>query len=135
MNDDNFLETLATSLNQNASVKNVFGEPVRAGDKVIIPVAQVMLGMGGGFGHSNHKNKQLMLPDPARKVPANGPETPDEGAGGGGGMRLIAKGVFEITPKRTRFIPVYDAKEILVSVVAGLLLGRLAVSGLLGKRR
>jgi uncharacterized spore protein YtfJ len=135
MNDDNFLETLAASLNTNASVKNVFGEPVRAGDKVIIPVAQVMLGMGGGHGHSNQQTKQLRLPDPSRMVSLDRPETPAEGAGGGGGMRVMAKGVFEITPKRTRFIPVYGVKEIVMSLAAGFLLGRFAVSRLVGKRR
>ncbi len=135
MNDDNFLETLAASLNQNASVKNVFGEPVRAGEKVIIPVAQVMLGMGGGHGHSNQHHKQLCLPDPSRTASPERPETPAGGAGGGGGMRVLAKGVFEITPKRTRFIPVYGIKEIVMSLAAGFLLGRLAVSRLLGKRR
>lgn len=136
MNDDNFLETLAASLHDNASVKTVFGEPIRAGEKVIIPVAQVMLGMGGGYGHGMQPNKQLMLPDPARKTASDRPETSTEGAGGGGGggMRLIAKGVFEITPKTTRFIPVYDPKEILMSLVAGFLLGRLVVSRLTSKR-
>ncbi len=135
MKDDNFLGALAISLNQSASVKNVFGEPVRAGDKVIIPVAQVMLGMGGGHGHSNQKNKQLCLLDPSRTVSSYRPETPAEGAGGGGGMRVLAKGVFEITPKRTRFIPVYGMKEIVISSAAGFLLGRLAIAGLVGKRR
>lgn len=96
MNDDNFLGALATSLNQNASVKNVFGEPVRTGDKVIIPVAQVMLGMGGGQGHNNRQDKQLRLPDPSRMASSDGPETPAGGAGGGGGMRVVAKGVYEI---------------------------------------
>lgn len=134
MNEDNFLETLATSLNQSATVKNVFGEPIRAGDKVIIPVAQVMLGMGGGHGHSKQKNKQLCLPDPSRTTSSDRPETPAEGAGGGGGMRVIAKGVFEITPKRTRFIPVYGAKEIVIGLAAGFLFGRLAISRLMRKR-
>ncbi len=135
MNDDNFLETLAASLNQSATVKNVFGEPVRAGDKVIIPVAQVMLGMGGGHGHSNQQTKQLRLPDPSRTVSPGSPETPAEGAGGGGGMRVMAKGVFEITPKRTRFIPTRDVKQVLLVLVAGFLMGRLTASTLAAKRR
>ena len=89
----------------------MFGEPVRAGDKVIIPVAQVMLGMSGEHGHSSQKNKQLLLSDPDRTRSPEKPETP---AGGGGGMRVVAKGVFEITPKRTRFIPVHDVKQVLL---------------------
>jgi hypothetical protein len=38
MENMNFLENLATRLGQNASVKNVYGEPVIAHDKTIIPV-------------------------------------------------------------------------------------------------
>lgn len=125
MNDDNFLETLAASLNQNASVKNVFGEPVRAGEKVIIPVAQVMLGMGGGHGHSNGQNKKLLPTDPSQTASSGKPETPAEGAGGGGGMRVLAKGVFEITPKRTRFIPARDVRQVLLVLTVGFVLGRL----------
>jgi uncharacterized spore protein YtfJ len=125
MNDDNFLGALAANLNQHASVKNVFGEPVRAGEKVIIPVAEVMLGMGGGHGHSNGQGKQLRLPDSAQAVASAQPETPAEGAGGGGGMRVVAKGVYEITPKRTRFIPARDVKQVLLVLTVGFLLGRL----------
>ena len=134
MNDDNFLETLATSLNQSTTAKNVFGEPVRAGDKVIIPVAQVLFGMGGGYGHSSPKNKPLLLPDSSGKASSDKPETPAEGAGGGGGMYAVARGVFEITPKRTRFIPVYGLKEVLIVLAASFVLGRFAISGLLTKR-
>ena len=112
MNDDNFLERLAASLNQNASVKNVFGEPIRAGDKVVIPVAQVMLGMGGGHGNSVQQSKKLLSADTSPTVSPEKPETPTEGAGGGGGMRVVAKGVYESTPRRTRFIPAHDVRQI-----------------------
>ncbi|MCY7358332.1 MAG: hypothetical protein LH609_12910 [Rudanella sp.] len=135
MKDENFLETLAASLNQSASAKNIFGEPVRAGDKVIIPVAQVMLGMGGGYGQGNQQNKKLLPPDPSRTVSSGKLETPAEGVGGGGGMRIVAKGVFEITPKATRFIPAYDLRQVLLVLTVGFVLGRLAASGLEKKRR
>jgi uncharacterized spore protein YtfJ len=42
MSNENFLEKLATQFSQSASVKNVYGEPVQAGDKTIIPVAQII---------------------------------------------------------------------------------------------
>ncbi len=130
MNDDNFLNTMADGLTQHASAENVFGEPVRAGDKVIIPVAQVMVSMGGGYGHGRRQNKQLLLPDPSHPKSTDRPETPGGGGGGGGGMYAVARGVFEITPKRTRFIPVYGLKELIISVAAGFMLGQLAVSKL-----
>lgn len=132
MNDDNFLETLASSLNQSASVKNVFGEPIRAGDKIIIPVAQVSLGMGGGFGR--RQTKKRLPPDPSQPILSDKPETPAGGGGGGGGMHTVALGVYEVTPMVTRFIPAYDIKAILISLATGFLLGRLAVAKLLRKR-
>lgn len=36
MGTENFIE--------NTTIKNVYGEPVRAGDKTIIPVAQIAYG-------------------------------------------------------------------------------------------
>lgn len=135
MNDDNFLATLASGLNQHASGKTVFGEPVRTGDKVIIPVAQVIVSMGGGYGHGRQQNRQLPQPDPSRTASEDRSETPAEGGGGGGGVYAVARGVFEITPKATRFIPVYGLKELIISLAAGIVLGQLAVSGLVKKRR
>lgn len=38
MENENFIENIATRLGQVASVKNVYGEPIVAGDKTIIPV-------------------------------------------------------------------------------------------------
>ena len=133
MNDDNFLTTMADGLTQHASARNVFGEPVRAGEKVIIPVVQVMVSMGGGYGHGRQQNRQLLLPDPAQPRQTTQPDTPG-GGGGGGGMYATARGVFEITPKRTRFIPIFGLKELIVSVVAGFVLGQVAVSGLTRKQ-
>lgn len=120
MNDHNFLETLADRLNQNASVKNVFGEPVRSGDKVIIPVAQVILGMGGGFGQQLQQAENSL--SSSLPVPVGKPGTP---GGGGGGMSLTARGVYEITPERTRFIPAYNVRQLIITLAAGFLLGRL----------
>ena len=123
MNDNNFLETLATSLTQSASVRNVFGEPVYADDKVIIPVAQVMLGMGGGYGHGTKQNKQL--PNPAQTESSDKPETAGGGGGGGGGLYAVAKGVFEITPEGTRFVAAHDWRQLVTMLTVGFVLGRL----------
>src|SRR5215210_4257523 len=98
MENNSFLETLAARLGQNASVKNVYGEPITTRNKTIIPVAKIAMGLGGGYGHKNGKNKKLA---------ANSTEKPEEnkgeGAGGGGGMYATAKGVYEVTDKCTRF--------------------------------
>lgn len=39
MENENFIEKLASQFGQNASVKNVYGDPVQVGNKTIIPVA------------------------------------------------------------------------------------------------
>jgi len=44
------LQSLHESLSTRAQVKSVFGEPIIAGDKTIIPVAKVAYGFGGGTG-------------------------------------------------------------------------------------
>jgi len=61
-----FLEKLASLFGQNASVKNVFGEPIKAGDKTIIPVAQIAYGLGGGYGHGVKKKKPSQVDDSVR---------------------------------------------------------------------
>lgn len=84
MNDYSFLKTLVTSLNQSASVKNVFGEPVLSRDKVIIPVAQIILGMGGGYGNGIRQDKTFLPPGSSQPVSFGKPETGAEGAGSSG---------------------------------------------------
>ena len=44
------------------------------------------------------------------------------GGGAGGGLHASAKGVYEITPAGTRFIPATPARYLLAGVVAGFLL-------------
>jgi uncharacterized spore protein YtfJ len=123
METPDILQQLASQFGINASVKNVFGEPVQAGDKTIIPVAQIAYGLGGGYGKGPKKgNPSLQGAEQDNK---------GEGAGGGGGMAARPKGVYEVTPAGTRFIPVTDPKQILIGVAIGFLLG----SFLRSKRR
>lgn len=117
MAEENIIENLATSLGQNASVKNVFGEPVRVGDKTIIPVAKLAYGFGGGFGQGRKKGKSEVVEG------ENENESPvGKGAGGGGGFNAVAKGIYEITPTSTRFIPANPARKILTGIMIGYLL-------------
>lgn len=114
---DNFIERIASGFSQTASVKNVFGETVEVGDKKIIPVARIAYGFGGGYGQGG-KNKipgQLSVASSESQTPVG------EGAGGGGGMYARAKGVFEIGPQGTRFIPADANKQLLMGVVIGFL--------------
>ena len=118
MENENFIEKLASSFGQNASVKNVFGEPIHSGDKTIIPVARIAYGFGGGYGQGNKKQKK---DDAAEQVHAE-EEPVEKGAGGGGGFTATAKGIYEITPTCTRFIPANPTQKILIGVAIGYLL-------------
>lgn len=112
---NNFLEQVASTLSQGATVKNVFGEPVQAGNKVIIPVARIAYGFGGGFG----KGKK---PDSKQE------NVEGEGGGGGGGLSASAKGVYEISPAGVKFIPAAPGRFVLIGVVLGFLLQSLLSS-------
>ena len=102
----NVTGTIAHSLNQNASIQNIFGVPIETQGKTIIPVAQVALGLGGGYGEGRKK------------------DTGEQGDGAGAGMGLytIPKGIFEITAKRTRFIPVTSAKPYYIGAALAFML-------------
>jgi uncharacterized spore protein YtfJ len=118
MQNGNFLEKLSSQFGQNATVKNVFGEPIQTGGKTIIPVAQIAYGLGGGYGQGK-KNKPAAsgATSPMNDEGANG-----EGAGGGGGIMARPKGVYEVTANSTRFIPVRNNKLLLLGLGIGFLL-------------
>jgi uncharacterized spore protein YtfJ len=114
MENVNFVENVATRLGQSASVKNVYGEPIVKGERTIVPVARVAFGFGGGFGK---KGARLPLPEGQKGQPD------ENGAGGGGGLRACASGVFEITDRGTRFIPANNTMQLLGAALIGLLVG------------
>jgi uncharacterized spore protein YtfJ len=122
MPDQNFIEKLASGFQQSASVKNIFGEPIIAGDKTIIPVARIAYGLGGGFGQGKKNKKHGDSNAITQEDQPIG-----EGAGGGGGMYARAKGVYEITPGCTRFIPVDNTRQIIAGICIGFLLHTLLV--------
>ncbi|WP_197088588.1 GerW family sporulation protein [Rufibacter radiotolerans] len=108
LEEHNIGSVVAASLNQNASIKNIFGEPIETQGKTIIPVAQVAMGLGGGYGQGNKKTEA-------------GKDASGEGAGGG--LYAVPKGVFEVTAKKTRFIPVSTSRPFLLGAGLGFLLG------------
>ncbi len=87
------------SLRENAHVRTVFGEPIRHGDRIVIPVAQVRGGFGLGFGRG--------------KEPAGG----GTGAGGGGMFRARPVAVIEITPGEVQVRPVVDVTRIVLAAM------------------
>ena len=122
MNNEHLLEELATRFGQDATVKHVFGEPIRVGEKTIIPVARVAYGFGGGSGTGprGKRNNQG----------EGGDGSTQEGAGGGGGIMARPRGVYEISANSTRFVPTRRIGPVLMGVALGFFL-----RGLLQSRR
>src|SRR3972149_5833946 len=63
-------------IDEKATVRTVFGEPIHQNGRVIIPVAKVAYGFGFGGGRNAEKEKEE--------------EESNEGAGGGGGVSVGA---------------------------------------------
>lgn len=101
------LQSLHENLSGRAQVKSVFGEPIIAADKTIIPVARVTYGFGAGAGTGGVGDKS-----------AKG-----EGGGGGGGMRAKPVGIFVVGPGESRFVPIHNPRKIVGVLVAGALIG------------
>jgi uncharacterized spore protein YtfJ len=119
MENNTLLETIARGFGQNASIKNVYGEPVTAHGRTIIPVAKIAMGLGGGYGVK--KDKKQKLAETAERPQDN---NNGEGSGAGGGMYATAKGVYEITDKGTCFIPADATKQLLAIAAIAFVTGR-----------
>ena len=108
MNATDLLQKISEALGSTATVRSVFGEPIHANGKTVVPVAKVAYGFGGGFGSgkdSAHTDRQ------------------GEGGGGGGGVRAFPAGALEITDNATRFVPFTDPARLVVAFTAGAILG------------
>jgi uncharacterized spore protein YtfJ len=101
------LQSLKESILSQASVKAIYGEPIAAHGKTVIPVAKIMYAYGAGAGTGGVGTSS-----------ARG-----EGGGGGGGVRAIPVGVIEVSDQQTRFVPISDRKRLAGAVLAGIGLG------------
>ena len=100
------LQSLKDSILSQANVKAVYGEPIAAQGKTIIPVAKIAYGYGAGAGTGG-------VGDSSR----------GEGGGGGGAVRAIPVGVIEVSERETRFVPISDRKKLTGAVLLGIALG------------
>ncbi len=100
------------ALIRSASAGAVFGEPVSAGDRVIVPAADTSAGVGFGFGAGGGQGE--------------GPENTGTGSGGGGGggggggasARPVA--AIEVGPEGVTIHPVIDRTRLgIASMVTG----------------
>src|SRR6266446_6727961 len=101
------LQSLKESVLGQASVKAIYGEPISAHEKTIIPVAKITYGFGAGVGTGGVGDTK-----------ARG-----EGGGGGGGVRAVPVGVIEVSDQQTRFVPITDRKKLTGAVLVGMGLG------------
>ena len=99
------LKSIIEPLQKSAAVRSVYGDPVSAQGKTVIPVARIAYGFGGGAGRGGPDDK------------------PGEGEGGGGGVVAVPVGVFEVTDTHTRFVPLHDHRRLLAIGLLGFGLG------------
>lgn len=101
---ENFLEA--------ASVDHVYGEPVKYGDTVVIPAAEVLsaAGFGYGFGSGSSVEEE------------EGEGGSGAGGGGGGGGRVLARpvAVIVVSPEGVRVDPVADRTKVLLALITTL---------------
>jgi uncharacterized spore protein YtfJ len=97
------LKTIGERLQSSATVKHVFGDPISAGDRTVIPVARISYAFGGGGGG---REGELA-----------------SGGGGGGRLSAVPAGVVEISPAGTRFIRFADWRKLASVAVVGFILG------------
>lgn len=103
------LQSLKDSILSQASVKAIYGDPIAAHGKTVIPVAKIVYGYGAGAGTGGVGDSS-----------ARG-----EVGGGGGGVRAMPVGVIEVSDQQTRFVPITNRKRLAGAVLAGIGLGML----------
>lgn len=101
------LQSLKESILGQASVKTIYGDPISAQGKTVIPVAKIIYGLGAGAGTGGVGNSSAQ----------------GEGGGGGGGVRAIPVGVIEISDQQTSFIPITSRKKLAGAALLGIGLG------------
>jgi uncharacterized spore protein YtfJ len=105
-----------------ASVYAVYGEPIRSGDSLIIPTAEVLSGLGFGIGAGVGNNS--VKDAEGKLVPNSG-----GGGGGGGGGRVLSRPVAVIiaSPEGVRVEPVVDVTKVALAALTagGFILGML----------
>ncbi|MGE3961003.1 MAG: spore germination protein GerW family protein [Dehalococcoidia bacterium] len=85
-----------------AGASACFGEAVTAGERTVIPVAEVQYGLGFGWGGGRDA-----------KTDSTG-----LGGGAGGGARSRAVAVIEVAPDSVRVLPIEDYTQIRLASIA-----------------
>lgn len=104
-----FIGGILAGLKSSASVSTVYGRPIHASGKTLIPVAKVAYGFGGG-GETEKKG-------------TFGKRNIEKEEGGGGGVAVKPIGVLEVTGKKTRFVPVSKKARLFGILALGFVTG------------
>ncbi len=102
---EDLVSVLSERLAVTASAKNVYGEPITAHNRTLVPVAKVRYGVGASSGGRNGQSVG--------------------GGAGGGGVAARPAGYIEITDERTRYVSFSMTKKIIATAVAGIAAGYL----------
>ena len=108
------VKNISERIQSTASVKAVYGDPITAEGKTIIPVARVRYGFGAGGG---------TIGIDATSEEGKSPQ--DSGGGGGGGVEVSPIGYIEVTAEDTYFISFEERRKIVKAALFGLLIGTL----------
>jgi uncharacterized spore protein YtfJ len=101
------LQSLKENILGQAGVKTIYGEPISAQGRTVIPVAKVAYGYGAGAGTGGVGNSSAQ----------------GEGGGGGCGVRAVPVGVIEVSDQGTIFVPITSRNKLAAAVLAGISLG------------
>lgn len=96
-----------------ATIDVVYGKPIKNGDALIIPTAEVLSGMGFGVAYGSG--------------PTSSEQNQGSGGGGGGGGRVLSRPVAVViaSPEGVRVEPVLDLTKIGIAALttAGFIFG------------
>jgi uncharacterized spore protein YtfJ len=116
------LNAITERLSATGHVKTIYGEPIVADGKTIIPVAEVKYGFGGGGGQQQEPSGREGGPAGESAGSGNAGQG-RSGMGGGGGISVRPLGVVEVSSTGTRYISFNQGRTIALSVLAGMMLG------------
>ena len=119
------LKGIVEQIRDTATVKTIYGEPVKTEGKTIVPVARVRYGFGGGGG----TQEQGPTPDEG-----GGPKQ-NVGGGGGGGIDVTPIGFIEVTQDETRFVSFEERPRIIKAAFILSLLGLFLLRRRFGRSR
>jgi len=83
------LDIMLGKIETMAQAKTILGEPVKLGERLVIPVVKISVGFGAGGGENKQEEKAA-----------------NAGGGGGGGFSISPVGFIVMEGEKTAFLPV-----------------------------